>query len=67
MLENCVVELPLVGKEILKKRHPKPKSYTEGYITLGGPDQAYEYWRYFGKYWSASESAMNLLRQAMKR
>ena len=67
VLENCVVELPLVGKEILKKRHPRPKSYTEGYITLGGPDQAYVYWRDFGKYWSASESAMNLLRQAMKQ
>ena len=66
VLEYCVVELPLVGKELLKKRHPKPKSRIEGRITMGGPDEAYEYWRYFGKYWSTSESAMNLLRQVMK-
>ncbi len=67
VLENCVVELPLVGKELLKKRHPKPKFRIEGRINVGGPDEAYEYWRYYGKYWSASESAMNLLRQVMKR
>lgn len=67
VLEYCVVRLPLVGRELLKKRHPKPKSRIEGGITVGGPDEAYEYWRYYGKYWSASESAMNLLRQVMKR
>ena len=67
VLENCVVVLPLVGKELLKKRHPKPKSRMDGRITHGGPDEAYEYWRYFGKYWSASESAMKLLRQVIKR
>ena len=67
VLKNCVLELPLVGKELLKKIHPKPKFQMDGYITLGGHDQAYEYWRCFGKYWSDSESAMKLLRQAMKR
>ena len=65
-LKNCVATLPLVGKELLKKRHPRPKSWTEGYITLGGPAQAYDYWREYGKYWSASEPAMELLRQVVK-
>ena len=66
-LENCVVELPLVGRELLKKRHPRPKSLLEGYISHGGADQAYYYWKSFGKYWSESESALALLRQVMKR
>ena len=66
-LENCVAELPLVGRELLKKRHPRPKSKIEGYISHGGADQAYYYWKAFGKYWSESESALELLRQVVKR
>ena len=66
-LESCVAKLPLVGRELLKKRHPRPKSLMEGYITHGGPDQAYYYWKSFGSYWSESESALALLRQVMKR
>ena len=64
-LKNCVAVLPLVGKELLKKRHPRPKFRTEGYISHGGHDQAYDYWQYYGKNWSASESAMSLLRQVV--
>ena len=66
VLKNCVATLPLVGKELLKKRHRKPKYWSEGYITLGGPGQAYDYWREYGKYWSASAPAMELLRQVVK-
>ena len=39
-LEHCVAELPLVGRELLKKRHPRPKSVLEGFISPGGADQA---------------------------
>lgn len=67
VLENCVAELPLVGRELLKKRHPRPKSKIKGYISHGGADQAYQYWKLFGKYWSESESALELLRQVVKR
>ena len=66
-LERCVAELPLVGRELLKKRHPRPKSVLEGYISPGGADQAYYYWQSFGKHWSETESALELLRQVMKR
>ena len=66
-LEHCVAELPLVGRELLKKRHRRPKSVLEGYISPGGADQAYYYWKEFGKYWSETESALELLRQVMKR
>ena len=66
-LEQCVAELPLVGRELLKKRHPRPKSQVEGYISHGGADQAYYYWKAFGKYWSETESALELLRPLVKR
>ena len=47
-LEDCVAKLPLVGRELLKRRHLRPKSRLEGYITHGGADQAYAYplWNY---------------------
>ena len=67
VLQNCITKLPLVGKELLKKKHPKPKSKgTNGYVTHGGADQAYAYWKCFGKYWLDSESAMELLNQVVK-
>ena len=66
-LQNCVAKLPLVGKELLKKKHRKPKSLSpSGFVTHGGADQAYAYWKSFGKYWLDSESAMELLKQVVK-
>lgn len=70
-LENCVSELPLVGKELLKEKHFKPPQSQlprslENCVTHGGADQAYYYWKSFGKYWSDSESAMELLNQVVK-
>ena len=66
-LQKCVTKLPLVGKELLKKKHPKPKNRSpSGYVTHGGADQAYAYWKCFGKYWLDSESAMELLNQVVK-
>lgn len=62
ILEVACAGLPLVGKELLKKSHRKPVSYMPGTITWGGADQAYEYWHHMGKYWSASDEAMHLLK-----
>ena len=42
---------PLVARELKKKRHPKPAEFEEGYITMGGKDQAFVYWREFGHLW----------------
>lgn len=52
---------PLVAKELKKKRHKKPKSLIPGTITVGGEDQAYEYWVQYGKFWQESEIAITLL------
>lgn len=60
-LENAKSAFPLVSKELKKKRHSKPKSSIQGLVTMGGADQAYEYWKQYGKYWVNSEQAMSLL------
>ncbi len=61
LLVSATNTLPLVAKELKKKRHTRPKSSWSGGITWGGADQAYEYWRCYGKYWAGSESAMKML------
>jgi len=60
-METASLDMPLVRKELLKKRHPKPKHVQEGFIMHGGQDQAYTYWQEYGEFWSASPSAMELL------
>jgi tetratricopeptide (TPR) repeat protein len=61
VMESAVADLPLVAKELLKKTHKRPASKFSDSITWGGADQAYEYWRRYGKYWVASGKAMQLL------
>lgn len=52
--------LPLVAKELAKKRHPKPKNM-DGYATIGGADQAYYYWETSGQYWQNNVIAQQLI------
>nr|VFK15023.1 MAG: Transcriptional repressor TCF25 [Candidatus Kentron sp. LFY] len=63
LLIEAKSQLPLVAKELKKKRHTEPKSTSllPGTITHGGADQAYEYWVRYGKYWLASKEAMALI------
>ena len=42
---------PKIGKELIKKSHKKPQSDMPGYISVGGWDEAYEYWERFGHFW----------------
>ena len=53
LLLEAKAEYPLVAKELLKKRHRKPKESPYGGITVGGADQAYLYWKEYGEYWSS--------------
>lgn len=66
-VQECVAARPLVARELLRKRHPRPKSRFPGTITVGGADEAWEYWRACGKYWERSTLAMDLLRKATAR
>jgi len=62
LLKKAKQQLPLVAKELRKKRHSKPKSNAmPGYITYGGADQAYSYWQEYGGYWKSCERAMESL------
>lgn len=55
---------PLVAREILADRHVEPERKHPGHITVGGADEAWEYWRMYGCYWYRSKLAMDLLREA---
>jgi tetratricopeptide (TPR) repeat protein len=61
LLIKAKSQFPLVTKELIKKRHTRTKSAVYGCITIGGADQAYEYWSEYGAYWSNSPQAMLLL------
>ncbi len=61
LLAEAKSSFPLVAKELKKKRHTKPKTTFPGGVTVGGADQAYEYWKEYGKFWSNSLKAMELL------
>ena len=61
LFKKAKANLPLVAKELKKKRHPKPKSKMPGDITHGGAGQAYSYWKEYGCYWENSNKAMSLL------
>ena len=52
---------PLVARELKKKRHPRPAGFNEGYITVGGKDQAFVYWREFGDFWKIDSPAYEFL------
>lgn len=60
LLKGAKHHLPLVAKELLKKRHTRPKK-TSMYITLGGTDQAYLYWQHYGEFWKQTPQALQLL------
>ncbi|MEM4258789.1 MAG: tetratricopeptide repeat protein [Candidatus Thermoplasmatota archaeon] len=63
-LLEAVKYSPKIAKELLKKNHKPPKSDMPGYITVGGWDEAYEYWRCFGRFWD--EEALQWLRDTTK-
>lgn len=61
LLNAAMADLPLVAKELRKKRHRQPKPLIHGGITHGGADQAYEYWQHYGKFWANCPGALDLL------
>jgi len=51
---------PHIAAELTKTRHVRPASHREGYVTVGGADEAYEFWIRYGDLWSRS-GAIGLL------
>ncbi len=67
VLNLAIKYWPLVATELLRTRHRKPKGTNERYVTLGGQDQAYWYWKRQGKYWMQTPRAIDFLRKRWPR
>ncbi len=61
VLTQSIELLPLVARELLKKTHRKPKGLHPSYVTQGGKDEAYYYWKSSGFFWENTEGALELL------
>lgn len=66
-LINAIDLSPLIARELVKKRHQMPKSTFVAYITVGGADEAYEYWQKMGKYWKETQGALEFLSEILAR
>jgi len=68
-LMKAIKELPKVAEQITDKDHKKPKisKEMEGYVSVGGKDQAYYYWKEYGKYWEGTDGAIELVNECLKR
>ena len=51
-LEIAIGILPNVAKELIKKKHKNIESKYPDSVTVGGEDEAYEYWERVGQYWT---------------
>jgi tetratricopeptide (TPR) repeat protein len=59
-LKRAVLDFPMVGRELLKKRHKIPQ--TPGFRMMRGDDEeAYEYWSRFGQFWEEDPEACEWL------
>jgi len=58
---------PNVAKELVKTKHSPPKSSHPGFITLGGEDEAYDYWQRNRKHWASSTTAYKTLKNILKK
>jgi hypothetical protein len=66
-LDDAIEFLPLVAKELVKKRHRRPKNLHPDTITYGGADQAYVYWIEQGQHWKGTPGAIEFVRKRLER
>jgi len=60
---DAVKKHPKVAQELLKSRHVRPKSRFPGTLTIGGDDEAFDYWERNKAYWAKGTRAYALLQQ----
>lgn len=60
-LQKAVEIIPFVADELLKKTHRPPKDLDPRYVTHGGRDQAYYYWKQNGQHWENTDGALQFL------
>jgi len=66
-MKDAIKYLPLVAEELIKTKHKKPEGMMNGYITMGGPDEAYDYWKRVGKYWGDTEGAIDFVKECLRK
>jgi tetratricopeptide (TPR) repeat protein len=57
---------PNIAAEILKTKHIRPPQDRPGYMTLGGEDEAFDYWERNRSHWAKSSEVFKLLKQLLK-
>ena len=65
-LKKVIKDMPKVANELLKKKHRRPKTDMPEYISMGGWDQAYEYWEHFGGFWDEEALGRHFMDQGNK-
>jgi tetratricopeptide (TPR) repeat protein len=58
---------PMVAKELTKKTHPAPRDLHPEYVTMGGADEAYYYWRDSGEFWKRTPGALAFVRKTLNK
>lgn len=66
-LEFAIDHYPNIAKELVKTKHSSPESKHPGFITLGGEDEAYEYWQQNRIHWASSTMAYKTLKSMLKK
>ena len=62
-VKAAIDNLPAVAVELLKDTHRAPRDAHPGYESVGGADQAYNYWEADGHPWESSGGALDWLRR----
>ena len=65
-LQNAINCLPNVASELLKKTHRPPAGLNPQCVTVGGADQAFQYWQDQGQYWKKTDGALEFLSSVLK-
>jgi len=64
-LQEAVDLFPLIGEELIKETHEVPAGWSPEYVTMGGEDQAYDYWMEQGAHWVSTPGALELVRECL--
>lgn len=62
-LERAVSTNRRVAMELLKTRHARPASEHPGYMSIGGAEEAFDYWERNRTHWARDSEALHLLQK----
>ncbi len=65
-LARAYKSLPLVARELAKRTHKQPAGRLDGYVTVGGADQAYAYWENYGDLWKKVRGATAFIQSFLR-